>query len=100
YDSRNSGALDATGAAPGANDDASGVAAAMEMACVMARYEFDATLVFMAVAGEEQGLFGAQHWAEEALRKRLNVAGMITNDIIGSSTADDGHRDDKQVRLF
>lgn len=100
YDSRNTDVMDAKGAAPGANDDASGTAAVMEMACVMARYPFDATLVFMAVAAEEQGLIGATHWAEQAVQKKLNVAGMLTNDIIGSSRADDGRIDDKQVRLF
>jgi Zn-dependent M28 family amino/carboxypeptidase len=47
---------------PGANDDASGTAAVIEMACVMARYRFDATLVFMTVAAEEQGLLGSGHW--------------------------------------
>ncbi|NML62054.1 M28 family peptidase [Massilia sp. RP-1-19] len=100
YDSRNTDVMDAKGAAPGANDDASGTAAVMEMACVMARYPFDATLVFMTVAAEEQGLIGATHWAEQAVQKKLNVAGMLTNDIIGSSRADDGRIDDKQVRLF
>ena len=100
YDSRNTDVMDAKGAAPGANDDASGTAAVMEMACVMAKYPFDATLVFMAVAAEEQGLIGATHWAEQAVQKKLNVAGMFTNDIIGSSRADDGRIDDKQVRLF
>jgi hypothetical protein len=92
--------LDGTSDAPGANDDASGTAAVMEMARVMSKYEFDATLVFMAVAAEEQGLLGAAHWAEMAKQKNLNVAGMITNDIIGSSRAEDGRVDDKQVRLF
>ncbi|QOL49604.1 M20/M25/M40 family metallo-hydrolase [Massilia litorea] len=100
YDSRNTDVMDATGKAPGANDDASGTAAVMEMACVMARYKFDATLVFMAVAAEEQGLLGAGHWAKTAREKNLNVAGMFTNDIIGSSRADDGRIDNKQVRLF
>ena len=100
YDSRNTDVMDAKGASPGANDDASGTAAVMEMACVMARYPFDATLVFMTVAAEEQGLIGATHWAEQALQKKLDIAGMITNDIIGSSRADDGRVDDKQVRLF
>jgi Zn-dependent M28 family amino/carboxypeptidase len=66
----------------------------------MAKYHFDATLVFMAVAGEEQGLLGASHWADEARRKNLDVAGMITNDIIGSSRGEDGRRDDRSVRLF
>jgi hypothetical protein len=100
YDSRNTDIMDATGKAPGANDDASGTAAVMELACVMARYQFDATLVFMAVAAEEQGLLGAGHWARQARANNLNVAGMFTNDIIGSSRADDGRVDDKQVRLF
>ena len=100
YDSRNTDIMDATGASPGANDDASGTAAVMELACVMARRQFDATIVFMAVAAEEQGLFGAAHWAEMAKQKKLNIAGMFTNDIIGSSRADDGRVDDRQVRLF
>jgi hypothetical protein len=100
YDSRNTDVMDATGKAPGANDDASGTAAVMEMACVMAKYKFDATLVFMAVAAEEQGLLGAGHWAKQARANNLNVAGMFTNDIIGSSRADDGKIDNKQVRLF
>ncbi len=92
--------IDSTSDAPGANDDASGTAAVMEMARVMAKFEFDATLVFMTVAAEEQGLLGAGHWAEMAKQKNLNVAGMITNDIIGSSHAEDGRLDDKHVRLF
>jgi Peptidase family M28/Fibronectin type III domain len=92
--------LDATSDAPGANDDASGTAAVMEMARVMSKYEFDATLVFMTVAAEEQGLLGSTHWAEQARQKSLNVAGMITNDIIGSSHAEDGHVDNQHVRLF
>ncbi|MFC4931846.1 M20/M25/M40 family metallo-hydrolase [Massilia sp. GCM10023247] len=100
YDSRNTDVMDASGAAPGANDDASGTAAVMEMACVMAKHKFDATLVFMAVAAEEQGLLGAGHWAKQARANNLNVAGMFTNDIIGSSRADDGRIDNKQVRLF
>jgi Peptidase family M28 len=96
----NKDVLDATSFAPGANDDASGTAAVMEMARVMSKYEFDATLVFMTVAAEEQGLNGSTHWAEMAKRKNLNIAGMITNDIIGSSRAEDGHTDDTHVRLF
>ncbi|HKG21050.1 MAG TPA: M28 family peptidase, partial [Blastocatellia bacterium] len=100
YDSRVSDPLDATSAAPGANDDASGTAAVMEMARVMSKYEFDATLVFMAVGAEEQGLNGSTHWAETAKQKGLNIAGMITNDIIGSSRADDGRIDNARVRLF
>ena len=100
YDSINSDHFDVKGAAPGATDDASGTAAVMEMACVMAKHSFDATIVFMAVAAEEQGLFGSTDWAEKARQKNLNIAGMFTNDIIGSSRADDGRVDGTQVRLF
>jgi hypothetical protein len=100
YDSRNSDDADAVNDAPGANDDASGTAAVIELACVMARYKFDATLVFMTVAAEEQGLYGAAHYAEQARQKKLNIAGMFTNDIIGSSYSDESKRDNTQVRLF
>ena len=100
YDSIDGDQLDVTGKAPGANDDASGTAAVIEMACVMARYSFDATLVFLTVAGEEQGLFGSTHWAEGARQKNLDIGGMFTNDIIGSSTAEDGRVDSSEVRLF
>jgi hypothetical protein len=100
YDSRNTDDADSVNNAPGANDDASGTAAVMEMACVMARYKFDATLVFMAVAAEEQGLYGSTDFAEKAKQKKLNIAGMFTNDIIGSSYNDEGKRDNGQVRLF
>ncbi|MDB5791960.1 MAG: aminopeptidase [Massilia sp.] len=100
YDSIVSDVMNANDDAPGANDDASGTAAVMEMACVMAKHRFDATLVFMAVAAEEQGLLGAGHWAKQAREKNLNVAGMFTNDIIGNSRNDEGKVDDKQVRLF
>jgi uncharacterized protein YndB with AHSA1/START domain len=86
--------------APGANDDASGTVVSMELACVMAAHRFDATLVFMTVAGEEQGLLGATHWAEAAKKKGLDIAGMITNDIVGSPTGADGERHEKTLRLF
>jgi hypothetical protein len=100
YDSRSSDVMNASNDAPGANDDGSGTAAVMEMACVMAKHQFDATLVFMAVAAEEQGLYGAEHWAEQAKEKNLNVAGMFTNDIIGSSHDEHGKLDNSQVRVF
>jgi Peptidase family M28 len=100
YDSMPSSPIDGETAAPGANDDASGTAAVMELACVMSKYQFDATLVFMAVAGEEQGLIGATFWAKAAKAKGLNVAGMITNDIIGNTKGADGTVVRDQVRLF
>ncbi|MGZ3181765.1 MAG: M28 family peptidase [Telluria sp.] len=100
YDSRVSDVMNAASDAPGANDDGSGTAAVMELACVMARHQFDATLVFMTVAAEEQGLFGSEHWAEQAKQKQLDIAGMFTNDIIGSSHDEHGKLDNSQVRLF
>lgn len=100
YDSRVTDVMDATSYSPGANDDASGTAAVMEMARIMSQYEFEATLVFMAVSGEEQGLFGARHFAENARANGKNIAGMFTNDIIGSPIADNGRRMDHTVRLF
>ncbi|MBW8848472.1 MAG: M28 family metallopeptidase [Burkholderiales bacterium] len=100
YDSRNSDVMDSLGESPGANDDASGTAAVMELACVMARHQFDATLVFMAVPGEEQGLLGAAQWAREARAGGVNVEAMITNDIIGSPRGDAGQVDARRLRLF
>lgn len=100
YDSMPSSVLDGKSDAPGANDDASGTAAVIELACVMSKLRFDATLVFMAVAGEEQGLVGSTHVAEEARKASKNIAGMFTNDIIGNSRADNGRVDRGRVRLF
>jgi hypothetical protein len=100
YDSIVSDVMNAKDDAPGANDDASGTAAVMELACTMAKHRFDATLVFMAVAAEEQGLLGAENWAKLAKQNNWNVAGMFDNDIIGNSRSDEGKVDDTQVRLF
>src|SRR3979490_1175865 len=86
--------------APGANDDASGTAAVLEMARVMAQYSFDATIVFMTVPGEEQGLLGATHFAEEAKKSNMDIEAMFTNDIIGSSLGGNGVRDAHTVRVF
>jgi hypothetical protein len=100
YDSICSPGSDAECDAPGASDDASGTAAVMEMARVMSKHQFDATVVFMAVAGEEQGLLGATHWADEAKKKNLNIAAMFTNDIIGNTWGGNGVRDNRRVRVF
>ncbi|GAB3488624.1 M20/M25/M40 family metallo-hydrolase [Amycolatopsis cihanbeyliensis] len=100
YDSRVSDPLDATSDAPGAGDDASGVAVVLEMARVLATREPEATLVFAAVAGEEQGLYGSRHMAERFTETGTDVQAMFTNDIVGSSTAEDGTRDPRTVRLF
>lgn len=100
YDSRASDPLDYESDAPGADDDASGVAAVLELARVMSPYQFDATVVFMAVAGEEQGLHGSAHAARKARAADVNIGAMITNDIIGSSLSADGRRDNRRVRVF
>jgi hypothetical protein len=100
YDSMCSSATDAKCDAPGANDDASGTAAVVEMARVMAKKEFDATIVFMCVPGEEQGLLGATYFAEQAKQKNMNIEAMFTNDIIGNTTGGNGVKDNKTVRVF
>jgi hypothetical protein len=100
YDSRVTDVMNATADAPGADDDASGVAAIMELARVMSTRRTEATLVFAAVAGEEQGLYGSTHLAQRFRAAGADVQGMFSNDIIGSSTADDGTRDPRRVRLF
>jgi hypothetical protein len=100
YDSMCSSPTDAKCDAPGANDDASGTAAVLEMARVMARYQFDATIVFMAVAGEEQGLLGSTYFAEQAKKNNMDIEAMFTNDIIGSSLGGNGVRDTHTVRVF
>ena len=100
YDSMPSSPVDPDKDAPGANDDASGTAVSMELACVMSHYPFDATLVFMTVAGEEQYLYGSAGWAKNARERGLNVAGMLDNDIVGNTRDSEGHVDRSRVRLF
>ena len=100
YDSMCGSATDAECDAPGANDDASGTAAVMEMARVMSRHRFDIPILFAAVAGEEQGLLGSTYLAEQLKKDGWNVEAMLTNDIIGNSRAMDGQKDDRSVRVF
>ncbi len=100
YDSMCSDPTDSDCDAPGANDDASGVAAVLEAARVLSAHEFDATIVFAAVAAEEQGLYGSKHLANGYKSKGTDIAGMLTNDIVGNSVSELGMRDDKHVRVF
>ena len=86
YDSRVTLPNNATDDAPGADDDASGVAVSLELARVMATHHSRATIVFAAVAGEEQGLYGSKYMAGSYKTEGVNVEGMFTNDIVGSST--------------
>jgi hypothetical protein len=100
YDSIPSDPTDSTTDAPGANDDASGVACAMELARIMSHYEFDATLMFIAFAGEEQGLIGSNYQAAKARKDGLNIEGVFNNDTIGSSTDHRGRVDASKVRIY
>ena len=100
YDSMCSSPTDAVCDAPGANDDASGTAAVVEMARVMSKYKFDATIIFMTVAGEEQGLLGAAYFAEQAKKNNWNIEAMFTNDIIGGVTTAKNSADRNSVRVF
>ncbi len=100
-DSRNTDIMDAKGKAPGANDDGSGVAAVMELARIMASRQFPATIIFVAVSGEEQGLMGARHLAEKAKAQNWNLIAMLNNDMLGNSMSDEtGLRNNMQVRIF
>jgi hypothetical protein len=100
YDSMCTSPVDAVCDAPGANDDASGVAVMLELARVMSRRTFDATIVFMTVAGEEQGLVGATYFAEQAKKQNTKVDAMFTNDIVGSTLGGNGVRDRRTLRVF
>ena len=100
YDSRASNAMDSTGTAPGADDDGSGTARVMELARVFSRHEFEATIKFVAFAGEEQGLFGSAALASLAKEERWEVEGVLNNDIVGSSVGGNGEAESSYVRLF
>lgn len=100
-DSRATEANDSTSTAPGANDDASGVAAVIELARVMSKYEFPATIIFVAFSGEEQGLYGATHLAKKAKEENWNLVAMLNNDMIGNSFSNETFlKDNMQVRVF
>jgi hypothetical protein len=100
YDSINSDVMNATLDAPGADDDASGVAVIMEVARVLSQHPLDATVMLVAVQGEEQGLLGSRGLAEEAVTKKWDVEGMITNDIVGGTVGGEGDIDNHTIRIF
>ena len=89
-----------TGRAPGANDDASGVAVTMELARVFAQREWENTIVFVAFSGEEQGLFGSTALAKRASEEGWKLEAVFNNDTVGSSSNLAGYRDDRHVRVF
>jgi hypothetical protein len=98
YDSRNSDTFDASGDAPGANDDGSGTAVSLECARVLSKLKFPATIIFLTVAGEEQGLNGSKHFAQRAKQQAWDIEAVLNNDIVGG----DRHpqQDPGVVRVF
>ena len=98
YDSRNSDTLDIKGDAPGANDDGSGTAVSLECARVLSKLKFPATIIFLTVAGEEQGLNGSHHFAKMAKDQGWNVEAALNNDIVGGDKSTE--QDHSVVRVF
>lgn len=87
--------------APGANDDASGTAAVIECARIMSKNNFPATIIFVAVSGEEQGLLGANFMSEKAKKENWNIEAVLSNDIIGSNNSNEtGIIDNTRIRVF
>jgi Zn-dependent M28 family amino/carboxypeptidase len=92
---------DSTSYAPGADDDASGIAAILELVRIMSASKFPATIVFMAVSGEEHGLYGARHIAARAKDEKWNIIAMLNNDMIGNSSSSETHlNDNMKIRVF
>lgn len=100
-DSRAALDSDNTSFAPGANDDGSGVAAILELIRIMSTKKFPATIIFMAVSGEEHGLYGAKFMAEKAKNEKWNIIAMLNNDMIGNSGSSETLlNDNMRVRVF
>src|SRR5438067_1750778 len=100
YDSRNSDTLDVNGDAPGANDDGSGTAVSLECARVLSKMKFPATIIFLTVAGEEQGLNGSHHfaWIADQKRDEWQIEAVLNNDIVGGDK--NPRQDPRTVRVF
>lgn len=100
-DTRRSDVLDITGDAPGADDDGSGTAAVIECARIMSRHLFPASIIFVAVSGEEQGLLGSTFMANKAKKENWNIEGVFNNDIIGSNNSNETNIiNNTKVRVF
>jgi hypothetical protein len=98
YDSRNTDILDGIGDAPGANDDGSGTAVSLECARVLSKLKFPATIVFLTVAGEEQGLNGSKHFSKMAKDQAWDLEAALNNDIVGGDKS--AEQDHSVVRVF
>ena len=99
-DSRVSDVMDATSDSPGANDNASGVAGTLEAARILSRHRFAGSIVYAALAGEEQGLFGGKILAEQAKKEGWRIVGVLNNDMIGNSAGINGVVDNTSARVF
>jgi peptidase M28-like protein len=101
YDTRETDVMNTHDFAPGANDDSSGTAVSMEAARVLSKFKFPATIVFVTVAGEEQGLNGSHHLAERARKEEWELEGVLNNDIVGGDTTPGDKLQSKQrIRVF
>lgn len=99
-DSRVSDVLDAESDSPGANDNASGMAGAIEAARVLTDYQFPTSIVYAGLSGEEQGLFGGRHMAQVAKDENWDIVGVLNNDMIGNIEGVDGVIDNRSFRIF
>ncbi|MCF8407268.1 MAG: M28 family metallopeptidase [Chitinophagaceae bacterium] len=100
-DSRRSNDMDSVGDSPGANDDGSGTVAVMECARVMSKHSFPATIIFVTVSGEEQGLLGAYFMAGKAKKENWKIEAVLNNDIMGSNNSNETNIvDNTRVRVF
>ncbi len=100
-DNMRTNVMDKTGDAPGANDDGSGTAAVIECARIMSKHSFPATIIFVAVSGEEQGLLGANYLADKARKQNWNIEAVLNNDIMGSNNSNETNIiNNTQIRVF
>ncbi|WP_077919430.1 M20/M25/M40 family metallo-hydrolase [Spirosoma sp. 209] len=100
-DSRVTGVMNRTAVAPGANDDGSGTAAVIELCRVLSRSQFPATIIFTTLTGEEQGLLGAEHLAERAVKEKWSLEAVLNNDIMGSNHSNETNIiDNTRLRVF
>ena len=99
-DSRASDTMDFTTDAPGANDNASGMAGTIEAARILSKYKFESSIIYVGLSGEEQGLFGGAGLAKYAVDKGWDIIGILNNDMIGNITGVDGVIDNRSFRIF
>ena len=99
-DSRASDTMDFTTDAPGANDNASGMAGTIEAARVLSKYQFESSIIYVGLSGEEQGLFGGAGLAKYAKDKGWDIIGVLNNDMIGNIEGVDGVIDNRSFRIF